>query len=74
MVLALYINDVRTTELYRHQQLIWLVCPLLLTWITRVWMLAHRGMMHEDPVVFATRDRVSLSIGALIALVLWSAT
>jgi 4-hydroxybenzoate polyprenyltransferase len=74
MVLALYINDVRTTELYRHQQLIWLVCPLLLTWISRVWMLAHRGMMHEDPVVFATRDRVSLSIGALIALVLWAAT
>jgi 4-hydroxybenzoate polyprenyltransferase len=74
MVLALYINDGPTTPLYRHQELIWLACPLLLTWISRVWMLAHRGLMNEDPVVFAVRDRVSLSIGALMALVFWAAT
>jgi len=74
MVLALYINDGRTTQLYSHQEFIWLACPLLLTWITRVWMLAHRGVMNEDPVIFAVRDHVSLSIGALIALVFWAAT
>lgn len=74
MVLALYINDGHTTQLYRHQEIIWLACPLLLTWITRVWMLAHRGSMNEDPVIFAARDRVSLSIGGLIALVFWAAT
>lgn len=73
MVLALYINDARTTPLYRYQQVIWLACPLLLTWISRVWMLTHRGAMNEDPVIFAVRDRVSLSIGALIALVFWAA-
>lgn len=73
MVLALYINDIHTTQLYRHQQFFWLACPLLLTWITRVWMLAHRGTMNEDPVIFAVRDRVSLSIGAMIALVFWAA-
>jgi hypothetical protein len=74
MVLALYINDDRTAQLYRHQQLIWLVCPLLLIWIRRIWMFAHRGAINEDPVVFAVRDRVSLSIGALMALVFLAAT
>jgi 4-hydroxybenzoate polyprenyltransferase/phosphoserine phosphatase len=73
MVLALYINDGRTTQLYSHQEFIWLACPLLLTWITRVWMLTHRGAMNEDPVIFAVRDRVSLSIGALMAFVFWAA-
>lgn len=74
MVLALYINDANTTELYRHPEFIWLVCPLLLTWISRVWMLAHRGEMNEDPVLFAMRDRASLYMGAIIALVFWAAT
>lgn len=74
MVLALYINDGATALLYRHQEIIWLACPLLLTWVTRVWMLAHRGEMHDDPVIFALRDRFSLAIGAMLALVFWAAT
>lgn len=73
LVLALYINDPKTTQLYRHVSIVWLACPLLLTWISRVWMLAHRGLMNEDPVIFAVRDRVSLSIGLLIGLVFWLA-
>jgi 4-hydroxybenzoate polyprenyltransferase len=52
---------------------IWLACPLLLFWITRVWMLTHRGQMNDDPVVFAIRDRVSQLIGAMFALVFWIA-
>lgn len=74
MVLALYINDERTTQLYRQPELIWFACPLLLTWISRVWMLANRGAMNEDPVIFALRDRISLGIGALLAGVFWAAT
>lgn len=74
MVLALYIHDQATTRLYAHPQLIWLACPLLLFWITRVWMLTHRGQMHDDPVVFAIRDRTSLVVGALFGLVFWVAT
>jgi 4-hydroxybenzoate polyprenyltransferase len=74
LVLALYINDARTMHMYRRPEFIWLACPLLLTWVSRVWMLAHRGEMNEDPVVFALRDRISLSIGALLALVFWAAT
>ena len=73
MVLALYIHDQATTILYSHPQVIWLACPLLLFWVTRVWMLTHRGQMHDDPVVFAIRDRVSLVVGALFCLVFWVA-
>ena len=73
LVLALYINESYTLQLYRHPKYIWFACPLLLTWISRVWMLAHRGMMNEDPVIFAVRDRVSLSISALVAVAFWAA-
>lgn len=74
MVLALYIQDQNTLALYRHPQVIWLACPLLLYWITRTWMIAHRGWMHEDPVVFAMKDRNSLILGVLFAAVFWFAT
>jgi 4-hydroxybenzoate polyprenyltransferase/phosphoserine phosphatase len=59
LVLALYIQDSHTAELYSTPQLIWLACPLLLYWISRVWLLTHRGKMHDDPIVFAIRDRIS---------------
>lgn len=73
MVLALYIHDNVTIELYRHPQIIWMACPLLLFWITRIWVLTHRGEMHDDPVVFAIKDRTSLFVGALFCLVFWTA-
>jgi len=73
MVLALYIHDQSTMALYSQPQLIWLACPLLLFWVTRVWMLTHRGQMHDDPVVFAIRDRISLIVGALFCMVFWGA-
>jgi 4-hydroxybenzoate polyprenyltransferase len=74
MVLALYIQDQNTAALYRHPTIIWLACPLLLFWVSRIWMLTHRGVMHEDPVVFAVQDRVSLVVGGLFGLVFWLAT
>lgn len=74
MVLALYIQDPATVVLYHHPHVIWLACPILLFWISRIWMLAHRGEMHDDPVVFAIEDRVSLLVGALFGLVFWLAT
>jgi len=59
LVLALYINSTASELLYRRPQVLWLLCPLLLYWISRVWMMAHRGRMREDPVVFAATDRIS---------------
>jgi 4-hydroxybenzoate polyprenyltransferase len=74
MVLALYIHDTITVALYGYPEIIWLACPLLLFWITRIWLLTHRGQMHDDPVVFAIRDRTSLIVGILFGVVFWIAT
>jgi len=74
MVLALYIQDSQTAAMYRHPQWIWLSCPLLLFWVSRTWMLTHRGLMHDDPVVFAMKDKVSLVVGALLGLIFWAAS
>ena len=63
LVLALYIQDSRTSELYHTPQLIWLACPILLFWISRAWLLTHRGQMHDDPIVFAIKDRMSWLVG-----------
>lgn len=74
LVMALYVNSPEVHELYKHQKLLLMVCPLLLYWISRVWLLAHRGRMHEDPIVFALKDGVSYLVGALTLCVLWLAT
>ena len=65
LVLALYINSPESLVLYDRPQLLWLVCPLLLYWISRAWIVAHRGAMDDDPVVFAVTDRVSQIVVAL---------
>jgi 4-hydroxybenzoate polyprenyltransferase len=73
MVLALYIQDQTTLSLYEHPQVIWLACPMLLYWITRIWMFAHRGWMHDDPVVFTMKDRNSIVLGIMFTAVFWFA-
>jgi 4-hydroxybenzoate polyprenyltransferase len=70
LVLALYINSPAVETLYQHPQVIWLLCVLTLYWISRVWLKAHRGEMHEDPLVFAFKDRTSLVIGILAVITL----
>lgn len=69
LVLALYINDAASGNLYHSPQWMWAACPLLLFWLSRVWLLAHRGQMHDDPVVFALRDRVSRWIGLAFIII-----
>lgn len=69
MVLALYINSPESLRLYSRPQVLWLLCPLLLYWISRAWIIAHRGRMHDDPVVFAATDRGSQIIGLLFVFV-----
>ncbi|RKG58365.1 UbiA family prenyltransferase [Corallococcus sp. AB011P] len=74
LVLALYITSKEVTALYAHPERLWLLCPVMLYWVGRIWLLAHRGLVNEDPLVFALRDRVSYVVGAVAALVLWVAT
>jgi 4-hydroxybenzoate polyprenyltransferase len=70
LVLALYMNSSDVKVLYRHPYALWFLFGLLLYWISRVWMLAFRGQMPDDPVVFAVRDRISLFVlGLCVATV-----
>jgi 4-hydroxybenzoate polyprenyltransferase len=71
VVMTLYINDPGNSALYHHVGRLWLVVPVLLLWLSQIWMLASRGEMHDDPVVFALTDRRSLLLGVLMAAVIW---
>lgn len=73
MVMALYINSPESVELYRNPKLLWLICPILLYWVSRVWVTAHRGEMHDDPIVYAATDRVSQIVVVLCGLFALSA-
>jgi len=73
LVLALYINGESVALLYSRPEVMWLTVPVLLYWITRVWIKAHRGLMHDDPVLFAMKDAVSLLSGVLFLGVMWLA-
>lgn len=73
LVLALYVSSNDIVQLYRNPSVIWLACPLLLYWVSRIWLLARRGLVHDDPLVFAMRDKVTYIVGALGLIVFLSA-
>lgn len=73
LVSALYINSDKVKVLYHHPAFLWLVSPILLYWISRIWLIAHRGGMHDDPVVFAAKDKGSWAVAAVIGGILWLA-
>ncbi|HSU18191.1 MAG TPA: hypothetical protein VLI45_00480, partial [Acidobacteriaceae bacterium] len=73
VVMTLYINNPETARLYHHTARLWLVDIILLLWLSQVWMLASRGEMHDDPVVWAITSRRSLFLGLVMAIVVWSA-
>jgi 4-hydroxybenzoate polyprenyltransferase/phosphoserine phosphatase len=73
VIFALYINGRDVMALYHHPNRMWLITPLLILWVSRVWLLASRGLLNEDPVVFAITDRTSLLLGLGVAVVAYSA-
>lgn len=74
LVLALYLNSDAVTRLYRTPGCIWATVPVLLYWVSRMWLVAHRGEMHDDPLVFAVKDKASLMAGLLFAVALAAGT
>lgn len=74
LVLALYVDSPDSRTLYHHPHYLWLLCPLLLYWISRTWAIAHRGIMHDDPVVFAITDQLSRVLLVIAAFVVLFAT
>lgn len=71
VVFTLYISSEAVRALYTRPQALWLVCPILMYWVARVLMLAHRRMIDDDPVIFALKDKVSwLTMAAICAVML----
>lgn len=72
-VMALYLNSPEVVDRYRHPHWLWGICPLLLLWISRIWLKAARGELDDDPLVFALRDRQSRVVVLGSALLVLSA-
>lgn len=70
LVLALYLNSDSVLVLYRTPEFIWGAVPIMLFWVSWMWMKAHRGEMHDDPLIFAVKDRASQLAGIAFAAVL----
>ena len=70
LVLALYLNSPEAALLYNRPGVLWFLCVLLLYWISRLWLVAHRGQLDDDPVIFAIRDRVSRLVALAVVVLL----
>lgn len=70
LVLAMYISSSEVTVLYTEPRLLWFSCPLVLFWISRIWLLAHRGRINEDPILFAATDKASYAVAFVCFLLL----
>src|SRR5690606_35280299 len=68
LVLALYINSDQVVGLYSHPRILWRICPLLLYWVSRIWVWGRRGSIAEDPLLFALKDRMSWVVLVAIAV------
>lgn len=73
LVFALYINSPVVMRYYSAPEALWGICLILVYWIIRIWFLAARDEMHDDPVLFAVKDRISLLAGALVIVCLLAA-
>lgn len=73
VIFAIYISGTDVTALYTHPSRLWMVVPFMLLWLSRVWLLASRGELNEDPVIFAMTDRMSLLIGLAVAIIVFAA-
>ena len=73
LIMALYVDSAAVKELYRHPQLIWLLCPIILYQMARIWFLARRGQMPDDPLVFMIRDWRSQVMGLLVVAIMVAA-
>jgi 4-hydroxybenzoate polyprenyltransferase len=69
LIVGLYINGAEVRQLYSRPDVLWFICPILLAWCSRLWLLAGRGQLKADPVAFALKDRWSYLAGILSLLV-----
>ncbi|MGR8997907.1 MAG: UbiA family prenyltransferase [Gammaproteobacteria bacterium] len=59
LVLALFISSPESVSKYTYPVLLWLLCPLMAYWVSRLWLKTSRGEMHDDPLIFSLKDQAS---------------
>lgn len=74
LVIGLYVDSDAVRVLYATPEILWAVIPLVLYWVTRLWILTERGDMNDDPVAFTLTDRVSQVVLLATATVVVAAT
>ena len=70
LVLSLYLQSEEVQTLYSHPRLLWMLFPICLYWLTRIWLLASRGTLHDDPISFAISDRLTWVLIAICGFIL----
>lgn len=73
LVLALYVSAPEVSALYSHPVFLWGLSPLFLYWLGRLWIVARRGYLEGDPLLYAARDRASYAVGLAALLIVWLA-
>jgi 4-hydroxybenzoate polyprenyltransferase len=73
LIMALYVDSAQVKNLYAYPEAIWLICPIVLYAVARVWVLAHRGEVPDDPLVFMMRDWRSHLMGLAIIAIMFVA-
>lgn len=69
LILGLYFQDPKVSYQYQNSAVLWIACPILLYWVSRMWLLTHRGEMDHDPVYFAAKDKCSWVVIFLITII-----
>jgi 4-hydroxybenzoate polyprenyltransferase len=70
LVMALYVNSEHFLTMYTRPMFIWMICPLLMYWTMRIWILASRGVVRDDPVLFALKDKTSYIVLAFMIVLM----
>jgi len=73
VLLALYIDSPEAHLVYRQPQFLWPLCLVIIYWLTRMILIANRGHLHDDPIVFAAHDRASWITGVVVMALLYVA-
>ena len=73
LIIVLYIHDPLIAAKYANPFWLWAIFPAMLYWISRIWLIAHRGEMNEDPVLYAIHDVPSYLVGVVCLLGFWLA-
>jgi hypothetical protein len=69
LVYVLYLVEGAAALIYGHHRILWFMCPLWFFWLGYIWLIAHRGGMRDDPLVFAFQDRTSRLTLALMVVI-----